>query len=166
MSPAVPDACSLSQPGFEERLAWIRREIPRARTCRRVEGGMAWEFPADPELRDKLAQLVALEADCCSTDRLRFALHEDPAAAALVLEVHGADADGALVELLGGRPAPSGLARLARAGGLGALGAFGLLCLLPMGLAAVAGAACAAPLAGLESPPALVAAALLFGALA
>ena len=56
MSPAVPDACSLSQPGFEERLAWIRREIPRARTCRRVEGGMAWEFPADPELRDKLEE--------------------------------------------------------------------------------------------------------------
>lgn len=160
----VPDACSLSQPAFEDRLAWIRAEVlPHVQEREVLDDGVAWRFADEPELRAKLERLVALESDCCNSDAIRFELHA-PSGHDLRLEVHGVDPGH---PLLRGPAADAGrVARVAKAGGLGAVGAFVLFCVVPMGIAAIAGAAVAAPLAGLESPFTLAAGSLAFGAVA
>lgn len=162
----VPDACSLERPAFEERLARMRTLMGRSRRRRRIPGGAAWDFDATPELRDALARLVEQERACCDPERIAFSLHEDPASATLRLEVLGIDPDAPL--LGGGAPVPraSGWTRLAGAGGIGAAGALALLCGVPMLVAAVAGAAVAAPFAVLETPAALATGTLVLGALA
>jgi hypothetical protein len=157
----VPDACTLTPPELGERLSWIRQEILPHALCREaLEGGAAWRFAPDPGVREKLERLVVLESDCCSSDAIRFSLHQEPEA--LRLEVHGIDPDETL---LGPRPAGagSGIRRIAQAGGVGTLGALLLCCVLPIGIASVAGAAVAAPLAGLDHPLPIAAAALLLG---
>ena len=166
--PSIPDACTLTPPEFGERLRWIREEIlPHAKGREALEGGVAWRFEAEPSVRAKLEQLVALESKCCDSDAIRFEIHEEPAAGALRLEVHGIDPESLL---LAATPAAgegsSALKRLLKAGGTGAVGSVFVLCVLPIGIAAIAGASVAAPLAGLESPATLAGGSLVFGAAA
>ena len=165
-NPSVRDAldgvCSLSDVSLEERLAWIGREIlPHARTREVLPDGVRLAFPPDDALRAKLARWVELERACCSGPR--FELEEGEG---LELSVHGIDPHSPALASLGEAPAPrgGGLARLAQAGGVGFAAAFFVLCVLPVALAALAGAAVAAPLAGLESPATLAAGTLFAGA--
>ena len=166
--PSIPDACTLTPPEFGERLRWIREEIlPHAKGREALEGGAAWRFEAGPSMRAKLERLVALESDCCDPDEIRFVLHEEPATGGLRLEVHGIDPESML---LATTPAAgersSALKRVLKAGGTGAVGSVVVFCVLPIGIAAIAGASVAAPLAGLESPATLAGGSLVFGAAA
>ena len=167
-NPSVPDACTLTPPEFGERLHWIRAEIlPHAKGREDLEDGVAWRFEAGASMREKLERLVALESQCCDPEAIRFALHEEPAAGTLRLEVHGIDPESML--LATAPPAgerPSALKRALKAGGTGAVGSFAVFCVLPIGVAAIAGASVAAPLAGLESPATLAGGTLAFGAAA
>lgn len=166
--PSIPDACTLTPPEFGDRLRWIREEIlPHAKGREALERGVAWRFEAGPSVRAKLERLVALESECCDPGEIRFVLHEEPATGALRLEVHGIDPESLLLDTprqAGERS--SALKRVLKAGGTGAVGSVVVFCVLPIGIAAIAGASVAAPLAGLESPATLAGGSLVFGAAA
>jgi hypothetical protein len=82
--PAQPLACSLEGSDLTERLdAW--REVAARATARRVEESrVVAVYPNEPQLRDRLHALIALEGECCSF--LRFDVDERPDA--IVAELH------------------------------------------------------------------------------
>ena len=172
--PIDPGAiCTLGEDGLAGRLAWIQRELaPHAIRRTRLEDGFAWEFETSPSLVARLDELVALESACCAAMHLSHAPSHTPGRRRL--EVHGVDPDAAVLATLFGDPAqreglppaPAGTAwarRAARAGLLGTLASLAVCCLLPFGVAALLGAAAAAPLAALDRPWVIAAAALAFG---
>jgi hypothetical protein len=143
--------CNLPAEDRDARLAMIRGEIlPLAARRERLPDGLRFEFAYGRPLERTLDQLVAFERGCCgglSWEATRPAEHT------LRLTIRGLSPDSPLLELGETLPAPaSRLGRLARSLGLGAGAALFVCCLLPMGLAAVAGASVATPLAGLDRP--------------
>jgi hypothetical protein len=82
--PAQQLACSLDGMELTARIdAW--REVMGRATTRRVEDGrVVATYPNEPQLRDRLRELIALEGECCSF--LRFDLRERPDA--IVTELH------------------------------------------------------------------------------
>jgi hypothetical protein len=154
------DVCSLPDDAYRARLDWIRSEfLPHVRRTEALPDGRAWEF--DATMRAKLDALVALERECCSG--LDWKVLDAAGGAGVRLEVHGV-APGAAQSLLAPR---GGGRRLAKAGGIGLIGALVVCCVLPqVGLAALGGAAFAAPLAGLDRPLPIAVVSLAMGGLA
>ena len=64
--PAQPLACSLDGTDLAARLdAW--REVLARATTRHVEDGrVVASYPNEPELHERLRELIALEHECCS----------------------------------------------------------------------------------------------------
>lgn len=160
---SIEDACSLDAPALAERAAMIRRELrPYVREARIHADGLDWECAPEPGLRAKLERWIALERECCPG--VDFALREE--GGALHVAIRGLDPRG--LEALGGPAADHGsrVARIARASGLGLVGALLVCCVVPIGIAALLGAAAAAPLSGLDHPASIAASALAVGAAA
>ena len=150
---AISDVCSLTPDALQERLAMIRNEIlPHVNRTEELSNGLAWELAATPEMREKLEQLVELERSCCNG--LEWSL--EARAETLRLSVTGVDPRSGFFAALGGPTRVvehrGGRFRLLKSGALGFGISFSLLCLLPLGLAALAGAAVAAPFAVLDDP--------------
>jgi hypothetical protein len=143
--------CNLPAEDREARLAMIRREIlPLAERRERLPDGLRFEFAYGPPLERTLDQLVTFERGCCGS--LSWEATR-PAEDRLRLTVRGLSPGSPLLELGETPRAPaSRLGRLLRSLGLGAAAALFVCCVLPIGLAAVAGASLAAPLAGLDQP--------------
>ncbi|HYV60916.1 MAG TPA: hypothetical protein VFA62_12670 [Acidimicrobiia bacterium] len=74
--PAQPLACSLDGTALTQRLDDWRQVMARATTRRVEEGRVVASYPKDPELRDRLRELIALERECCSF--LQFDVDERP----------------------------------------------------------------------------------------
>ena len=153
-APSRSDLCSLPDDERQDRVEMIRRELlPYVKRSEKLPNGLAWEFDRDPDIHAKLEHFVAFERECCSG--LDFTLQELPGVNTLRLLVEGKDA-GAFEDLGGrmetGASAGGPAARLLKAGGFGFGAAFFVCCVLPMGIAALGGAALAAPLARLDAP--------------
>ena len=156
--------CTLPPADLRQRLDWIRAEIlPHALAGERLSDGLAWELHDAPGLAEKLDQLVALERECCSG--IDFTHRKSRVASQRRLEVRGIDPAAPLFANLGfAEPTASRLgARIARSLGLGALVSLFVCCVLPIGLAALLGAAFAAPFASLDNPWVIASAALATG---
>ena len=74
--PAQPLACSLDGTALTQRLDAWRQVVARATTRRVEDGRVVTSYPRDPELRDRLRELIALEGECCSF--LQFDVEERP----------------------------------------------------------------------------------------
>jgi hypothetical protein len=156
--------CNLPAQDREARLSMIRRVIlPLAQRRERLPDGLAFRFAYSEPLERTLDQLVAFERGCCGSLSWEARRNAD---GSLRLSIRGLSPDSPLLQLGDGPPAPaSRLGRLARSLGLGTGAALFVCCVLPMGLAAVAGASVAAPLAGLDQPAIIAAVALASAAL-
>lgn len=174
-TPAVPGACSLSPTAFEERIAYVRREIsPHALARLRVDDGVAWEFEAQPDMRAKLEEWARLERECC--DGVGFEVWQSVDGKRLRFEIRGIDADTRILDRMGlaiplagetmdadaqrddsdvSIRALGGWKPLARRGGIAAVVAVALCCVAPIALVSVAGLAAAAPLLKLDNPIAI-----------
>jgi hypothetical protein len=82
--PAQPLACSLEGNDLTQRLEAWRQVAARATTRRVEQSRVVAVYPNDPQLRDELHELIALEGECCSF--LRFDVEERPDA--IVTELH------------------------------------------------------------------------------
>lgn len=155
---ALETLCNLPAEDREARLAMIRDEIlPLARRRERHPDGVTFEFANRPDLERTLEQLVAFERTCCGGLSWEATRPNDDT---LRLTIRGLSPDSRLFEL-GEPPAPaSRLGRLARSLGLGTSAALFVCCVLPLGVAAIAGASVAAPLAGLDQPITIAAVAI------
>jgi hypothetical protein len=156
--------CNLPAEDRDARLAMIRSDIlPLARRRERLPDGLKFEFPYTEPLERTLNQLVAFERGCCGSLSWEATRSADDS---LQLTIRGLSPNSPLLELGDPPPAPaSRLGRLARSLGLGTGAALFVCCVLPMGLAAVAGASVAAPLAGVDQPLIIAAVALASAAL-
>jgi hypothetical protein len=99
---AQPLACSLDGPALVDRIeAW--REVVQRATSRRVERDRVVAiYPNDPDLRNRLHELIAAEAECCGF--LRFDLDERPDAIVTELRLPDAMSDSTrsrILELFG-----------------------------------------------------------------
>jgi hypothetical protein len=161
------ETCTLSDEELAARRLRLREELaPHVRGRRVLADGVELTFEASAERRRDLEAFVAFERGCCPG--LGFGLREEQGS--LRLAIHGLDPRASVLAM----PAParqgrqvaqaSRGARIARAGGLGAIGAFVLLCGVPLAVAALAGAAVAAPLGVLDHPLALGLGALVLAA--
>jgi hypothetical protein len=96
---AQPHTCSLE--GTERIDAW--RQVAARATSSRVEHErVVATYPNDPQLRERLRELIALEGDCCSF--LRFGLEERPDAIVTELRLPdglGDEARAGIRELFG-----------------------------------------------------------------
>lgn len=82
-----PIACTLPAQELPEHLAFIRREVlDKATRVEELPEGYRLYFAADPALRQRLQELIAIEAGCCAS--LRFVLAESDGK--LALEIGGA----------------------------------------------------------------------------
>lgn len=151
------EVCSLPPDQFRDRKAVLRRDVlPHVTRRRRLDNGWALEFPRTPAMERTLEDLVAFERRCCGT--LSWNL-DRPGARVLDLRIEGLSPDSVFFGILGdGAPEdgrerpPDGLLRATVAGGFGAGVSFLVCCAVPLGVAAVAGGAAAAPLAILDRP--------------
>ena len=158
--------CTLPAVGLSERLAWIRREVlPHVLTREPLEGGLAFELRAAPELAARLDRWIELERECCSG--LEFERVAGRRRGHVRLEIRGIDPDAALfADLPGSAASPSPrVGRLARAAAAGLAASVVVCCLLPIAAAALLGAA-AAPLAALDGPLPMAGGAVLAGSAA
>jgi hypothetical protein len=146
------DVCTLPRDELRERVAVVRRDILSQTTRREtLTDGMAFEFAATPAMKEQLEELVEFERECCSG--LDWNLGR--VGPVLRLSVRGLAPDSDALrasDIAPGGRVPASFSRLARAGGLGAAAALFLCCVAPIGVAVVAGAALAAPLAVLDQP--------------
>jgi len=154
--PRLAELCLLPSDQLEERLDWVNREIaPHATRRIEIPNGVAWDFEATAELRQRLELLASLERECCGPADVEFAVRET-GAARLRFEILGAKAleffPSRATELAGTPRTTGKLRRVARTGAIAAFGSFLVCCILPIGVAAVAGAAVAAPLLMLDNP--------------
>ena len=83
--PAQPLACSLDGTELTTRLGAWRQVVVRATTRHVEDGRVVAVYPNDPQLRDRLRELIALEGECCSF--LRFDVEERPDAIVMELEL-------------------------------------------------------------------------------
>jgi hypothetical protein len=145
--------CTLPPEGLGDRLTWIRAEILPHAVARESAGDtIAWELDDVPGRAASLERLVALEKDCCSA--ITFVHRPSTTAGQRRFEVRGID-PGAHVftdsATESGERTGIGVG-IAKAAGVGTL--FGLLvcCAFPVAMAAIWGAAVAAPFAVLDDP--------------
>lgn len=167
---SVADFCSLSPGALTERLDWIRSDIePHAGAKRILENGVAWDFEATPEMREKLEKLARLESDCCSS--LEFEVWQNPSRTRLRFEILGADPGSEffdrlkLANLSDDEDTPGGMrwGLLAKRGGIAAVASFLICCVLPFALVSVLGISIAAPLLALDTPLAIGTGAVVIG---
>jgi hypothetical protein len=101
--PAQPLSCSLDGSDLPARLHAWRQVVARATTCRVEDELIVTTYPKDPQLRERLRELIALEGRCCSF--LRFDVDERPDAIVTELRlpenVAGATRAG-ILEVFGG----------------------------------------------------------------
>lgn len=145
--------CNLPSDKLRDREAMIRRDILSQVTRREaLVDGMAFEFEHSAAMQKTLEDLVAFERECCSG--LAWNLRR-PSDRVLRLSVKGLAPDSDFFRTVSGAtdaPVKGRLARLAQAAGIGAGIGFFLCCVVPIGIAAVSGAAVAAPLTKLDDP--------------
>ena len=157
--------CTLTRAGLAERRAWLERAVlPLVRRTVRLPDGVLFECDGEAEAQRTLRAWIEKEAACCPG--LAFALGANGEGLA-ILEIRGDDPILDRIVALAPR-AEAGRASVGawlRAGGLGALLSFTVLCGLPVAVAAVFGAAAAAPLARIESPTSLAVGSLVAGGL-
>jgi hypothetical protein len=86
-TPSQPLSCSLNGDELLDRIeAW--REVVQRATSRGVEGDcVVAVYPNDAQLLDRLRELIAAEAECCSF--LRFSLEQTPDAILTELRLPG-----------------------------------------------------------------------------
>ena len=146
--------CRLSSPELAERRAWIAADVaPLVRRVVRLPDGVVWECEGSAAAEATLRSWIEKERACCAD--VRFELGRNAAGDA-ILEVRGDDPVVAVLAEIE-PPKPTGVGAWLRAGGIGFGVSFAVLCGLPMLVAALFGAAVAAPLARLESPATLTA---------
>lgn len=75
---AQPLECSLDGTELAQRLDAWRQVLARATTRRVEDGRVVVSYPNEPQLRERLRELIALEGECCSF--LRFDVEERPEA--------------------------------------------------------------------------------------
>ena len=83
--PAQPLACSLDGTELTARLDAWHQIAARASASRVEQSRVVAVYPNEPELRDRLRELIALEAECCSF--LRFDVEERPHAIVIELQL-------------------------------------------------------------------------------
>jgi hypothetical protein len=83
--PRQPLACSLEGAELGDRLRAWSEVVARATTRRTEEGRVVATYPKDAQLLDRLRELIAAEADCCSF--LDFRLEERPDAIVIELRL-------------------------------------------------------------------------------
>ncbi len=147
------DFCSLPPEEIRERAALIRTElVPKIVQRSALPQGLAWEFVNEPGMQARLAEFVEFERRCCSGMTFDASPTTDGSRIRLTITGEGAEA----IAALGQEASPSvnrgRLRRALKAGGLGVGVSAFVCCLVPIGVAAVAGAAVAAPLATLDQP--------------
>ena len=86
-----PLACTLTAADYRDReAAWLKlRAYVRASAA--VPGGLAFTFAPALGLRDSLAELVRLEAECCAW--MSFAIAESPESLRLTIIAKGEDGE-------------------------------------------------------------------------
>lgn len=104
MTAELPIACSLSAAELPGRLAEMA-DLGRSglRGVERRDARAVLRFRADPEIRERLAAVVAAEAECCAF--LDIALSDDDDGVALTISAP-ADARPILDELVAAFAAP------------------------------------------------------------
>lgn len=152
--------CSLPSDQLRDREAMIRRDIlPQVTRREALEDGVAFEFEHSAMMQKTLEDLVEFERECCSGLAWNLSRRSSRV---LRLSVTGLAPDSDFFRAVSGAtdaPVDGRLGRLAQAAGLGAGSSFFLCCVVPIGVAAVAGAAVATPLAKLDDPLVIAAAA-------
>jgi hypothetical protein len=161
----LADLCTLTPAQLAERRAWVDREIaPHARGRLQLENGVAWDFDASPETRERLERLAELERKCCGPADLEFSVCER-GDDSLRFEIRGANA-AALANAIDSEaeaPRVGRAARIAKTAGLAGFGAVLVCCIVPIGVATLAGAAVAGPLLKLDDPLVIGSVAAVFG---
>ena len=93
--------CTISNQHLDERLAWIRGEIlPHVVAREPLDGGLAFELRAVPELADRLDRWIELERACCSG--LAFERVPGQRPGHIRLEIRGIDPEASVLSALGG----------------------------------------------------------------
>ena len=84
----IPIACSLTDSDFQERRAGVLTTVRGGVVeTRELEDGYAYQFPSDVSWLATLANLIAVERECCSF--LRFNLRIEPGEGPIWLELTG-----------------------------------------------------------------------------
>ncbi|MDQ6884398.1 MAG: hypothetical protein M3077_09230 [Candidatus Dormibacteraeota bacterium] len=87
--PAI--ACTLTDADLADReAAWLKLR-PFVATSESIAGGLELSFRAVPGLRDSLAELVRLEAECCAW--MTFAMVDSPGSVRLSITGIGEDGE-------------------------------------------------------------------------
>lgn len=87
-STRLPIACNLNDAEFQQRRTDLLRTFQQALLETKVlDDGYAYRFPSDANWISELAQLIALERECCPF--LRFNLRVESANGPLWLELTG-----------------------------------------------------------------------------
>jgi hypothetical protein len=76
METPQPLTCTLDGPDLVNRIEAWREVVARAKTRRVEDGRVVAVYPKDAQILDRLRELVAAEAECCSF--LRFSVEETP----------------------------------------------------------------------------------------
>jgi hypothetical protein len=148
----------------------VRRDIqPYATATHKLDNGIAWDFAATPQMRERLENLARLERECCAS--LEFEVWENPGATRLRFEISGVDPNSGFFDGLdlsdprGEQRRSSRWGKILKRGGLGAVASVFVCCVLPLALVSVAGFGFAAPLMKLDNPVSIGAGAILFATL-
>ena len=162
------EICTLRGSELDERLSWIGGEIlPYVIRSTRMSQGMDVDFREEPGLKDKLNELIRLEAECC--EGILYRQTAGPQPGVLRLEIRGIDSNArvfqAVWEPLGGVSGAGTLGRLVKSIGAGTGLSLLVCCVLPIAAVAVLGGV-AAPLSGLDGPIPITIGAVVGGALA
>ncbi len=151
-APTDASFCTLSSSDYADRARWVREELlPHATNRIETATGMDLLFPDRERFGATLRDFVEHERSCCAGP-VRFETRREPEG--WVLEVTGARLQGSTLEIMPPERArrAAGLRRLLAAGGVGAVGSLALFCGVPLAVAALGGAAAAAPLLRLDHP--------------
>lgn len=161
----LSDLCTLTEEQLAERRTWVEREIaPHARRRLKLDDGVAWEFDASPQTRERLEHLAELERRCCGPADLSFAVRSE-GDDTLRFEILGANAAALARAIDTGTDSPRSrtIARVARTAGIATFAAVLVCCLVPIGVATLVGAAVAGPLHELDDPWVIGGVAAVFG---
>jgi len=84
----LPVACSLTGPELQERRSRLLEKVAAAmQEVKELENGFAYRFPPDEDWIQVLANLIALERQCCPF--LEFDLRLGPGQGPIWLELTG-----------------------------------------------------------------------------
>jgi hypothetical protein len=85
---SLPIACNLSGSEFQERRNGLLRRVGEAvLEVKELGDGYAYRFPSDSDWLIELANLIALERQCCPF--LKFSIQVGPGDGAIWLELSG-----------------------------------------------------------------------------